>query len=222
MGVEEENIIKAEISLLDNELGLIISDLSYLKSQVESVIDNKERANQEMTFLKQQWCLFAQSKNIYDQIRFIDEKGNERLRINRTEDGVLLVEEENLQYKGDRYYYKKTALLGDGETYISPFDLNVEGGKVELPRKPMIRFSTPIYSDQGIFKGVVILNYLGSNVLSRFEEVLRYSNGNLYLVNNDGYYLYSGLPYKDFSLCLKIRGRIVFTQIFLKHGKKLK
>lgn len=222
MGVEEENIIKAEISLLDNEVGLIISDLSYLKSQVDSQIDVTNHVPNDLSFLHKNWLLFAENKTIYDQIRFIDEKGKEQIRVNRQEDRVELIDKEGLQYKGDRYYYKKTTMLKEGEIYISSFDLNVEGGKVELPRKPMIRFSTPIYADDGSFKGVVILNYLGSHVLSRFEEVLKYSNGNLYLVNDDGYYLYSGLPYKDFAFMFEDQAMNSFIVDYPKAWEEIK
>lgn len=53
----------------------------------------------------------------------------------------------DLQYKGNRYYFKDSIGLEKDQIFVSALDLNVENGKVEIPHKPMIRFATPVFDN---------------------------------------------------------------------------
>ena len=39
--------------------------------------------------------------------------------------------------------------LGRGEVFVSPFDLNVEQGRVEEPLKPILRVGAPVFGEGG-------------------------------------------------------------------------
>jgi hypothetical protein len=54
-----------------------------------------------------------------------------------------------LQDKRHRYYFAAILQLKSGELYISPLDLNVEQGRVELPFKPMLRFGVHVFDRTG-------------------------------------------------------------------------
>lgn len=49
--------------------------------------------------MKEQWVAFADSKKQYDQIRLIDLNGDEKIRINYSDEGSYVVSEEDLQNK---------------------------------------------------------------------------------------------------------------------------
>lgn len=193
--LQEEKILQSETGFLSDEINLVISDLLFLKNQVTDLL-NEEMEKDDVNKL---WKQFSRERKIYDQIRFIDQYGFEKIRINLVDTGAYIVSEEDLQYKGDRYYFTDVSKLGPNHIFVSNFDLNVEGGEVEVPRKPMIRFATPIYNEHNQFRGVIIVNYLGMHIIEKFGELIEYSKGNLYLVNQEGYYLYSGQMYKDFA-----------------------
>ncbi|MCG8617444.1 MAG: ATP-binding protein [Desulfobacterales bacterium] len=125
----------------------------------------------------------------YDQVRFIDRNGMERIRVNRNGETCESVPEAHLQDKSGRYYYKDIFNLERGQIFISPFDLNVEHGKVEQPPKPMIRFGMPIFDTEGERLGIVLLNYLGAHLLETFDEKSRTGPGELMLLNPRGYWL---------------------------------
>jgi hypothetical protein len=103
----------------------------------------------------------------------------------------MIVPETQLQSKANRYYFKKTIALNQNEVFISPFDLNIENGKVEQPLKPMIRLATPVFNNVGEKKGIVILNYLGENLLENLTQANLTSLGEVMLVNSEGYWLKS-------------------------------
>jgi diguanylate cyclase (GGDEF)-like protein len=133
----------------------------------------------------------AGKKQKYDQIRFIDITGMEKVRVDFKGGDPAIVPERGLQNKGNRYYFKDTLALLRGEIFISPFDLNIEHGKIEEPLKPMIRLGTPVFDKENQKRGVVILNYLGDRLLKTLKESSEMSPGNLMLVNSEGYWLYS-------------------------------
>jgi len=110
----------------------------------------------------------------------------EIVRINFNYDNPEIVGAAGLQSKKDRYYFKDSIGLNAGEVYISPLDLNMEFGEIEQPLKPMIRFSTPVVDNNGITQGIIVLNYLGPDLLDNFTNQVSISNKNRpMLLNSD-------------------------------------
>lgn len=189
----ENRVINLEVDGLSSELDNIYSDIHYLHEAFE-YDDLKGDPN-----TIRNWTIFSNNRKIYDQIRFIDEEGNEVIRINYSVSGADSVEAWELQNKNDRYYFKNSLGLQNGQVYISPLDLNIETGKVELPYKPMIRIGTPVFDQYGEKKGVVILNYLAKDLLSHFREIGENSRGETVLLNSDGYWLSSDNPENEWN-----------------------
>ncbi len=58
--------------------------------------------------------------------------------------------------------------LVPGEVFVSPFDLNVEQGRVEEPLKPVLHVGAPVFGEGGGKIGVVQENRgIGDEVLRR-------------------------------------------------------
>ena len=133
--------------------------------------------------------LFSKVKRKYDQICLIDRYGMEAIRINYNNGSPSAVPNKQLQFKGDRYYSKKSVTLPKNNVYISPFDLNIENGTIERPFKPMLRLSAPLFDDTGKRRGFAMLNYFGAGLLSILEHRPKNQGEAIYLVNEDGYFL---------------------------------
>ncbi len=103
------------------------------------------------------WLTLSQTNRNYDQIRWIDQTGQERVRVNFNSGKPVAVDQANLQNKGNRYYFTDTLKLNKGEFFISPLDLNMEHGEIERPLKPMIRIGTPVFDEAGQRKGFCCL-----------------------------------------------------------------
>ena len=131
---------------------------------------------------------FATSAQQYDQIRWIDETGNERLRVNLRGGPPVVVPKEGLQYKGDRPYFRNTADLPPGSVYFSELDLNVENGVIERPLEPTLRVASPLVVE-GRRRGVVIINYRASRLLDRLAGLSRQQQIGVYLLNAQGYWI---------------------------------
>ena len=190
----KNEIIKNEQRLLDTEQNVISYRIGRVASDVLYISDNmKNHYMDDFEFKKieNEWINFSNRKKVYDQIRYIDVEGNEKIRVNYSENGAFAVSEDELQNKEDRYYFNDAIGLGKNQIYISILDLNMENCEIEVPIKPTIRVSTPIFDSENKLKGIVILNYLAENLLSQFEDVGSTRYGNLFLLNSDGYWVYN-------------------------------
>jgi PAS domain S-box-containing protein len=130
----------------------------------------------------------------YDQVRWIDHSGQERVRFNRTEAGVVRIQDSLLQNKSDRYYVKAAMILAPGETYVSAIDLDVEGGKVEVPHKPMLRLATPALDNAGRPDGVLVINLLMRPLLDAAVIHGVRGAGDIAVLNARGYWLRAADP----------------------------
>ena len=189
----------------------ILRDIDLIKS----LPDFQEYLNSPLTYLKnrvlQDFISIANTHKIYDQIRFLDLNGYEILRVNYKNHSAYIVPDNQLQYKGHRYYFLKAKNLLKNEIYISPLDLNVENNKIEIPYKPVIRYITPVFDTFGNKKGYLILNVLGCEILKILSNRQKQKFGDYYLINKNGYYLFHPDFNKTFSFMFKDKHHYKFN-----------
>ncbi|HKK00714.1 MAG TPA: PAS domain S-box protein [Desulfuromonadales bacterium] len=171
-----------EISTAFSDAAFLARD-EYLRHWLTDGSDSSRRS------MEREYLAFAHEKQFYDQIRFIDQHGQEIVRIEQDSPVPRIVPREDLQNKSSRYYFIESMSLKRGQIYISPFDLNVEHGKIEQPIKPTTRIGIPVFDKDGHKRGVVILNYRGTRILSGIRNIAAQSEGDLWLVNSRGFWL---------------------------------
>ncbi|MGO1247563.1 MAG: sensor domain-containing diguanylate cyclase [Oceanisphaera sp.] len=126
----------------------------------------------------------------FDQIRLLDNSGYELVRINLEQGQGTVVAQAELQDKSQRYYFTEAKDLADNQVFVSRLDLNIEQGQIELPHKPMLRFSTPILDRNGERAGVLVLNYLAKGMLESFRrQMSRRVDQQGMLIDPEGYWL---------------------------------
>ncbi|QZY54054.1 sensor domain-containing diguanylate cyclase [Crassaminicella profunda] len=212
MELNEKRIITLEKNILGKEFMNIISDVLYLADSIEEHTGIEESVN--YNYLAKEWLRFSDRKKIYDQIRFIDISGNEQIRVNYYNKSAHLVSASDLQNKKQRYYFQDTIKLEREQIYISKMDLNIENGKIEEPLKPMIRFSTPVFSKSGEQKGIVILNYYAKYLLEDFKNIYKTSDGEVFLLDSNGYWISNKDPSKEWAFMYPDKKDINFKNEF--------
>jgi signal transduction histidine kinase len=188
-----DHLVELQAEIINKELKSVESDLLYLANQavlVTFLSDNKTGKRE----LEEGHRLFCQKRQMYDQIRYLDSRGQERIRINYNAGRPEIVPEDLLQFKGDRYYFRNTIGLARGEVFFSPFDLNVEHQELERPIKPVIRLATPVFDSRGSRQGILVLNYLGQALLDKLARVSGTFQGSAWLLNRNGYFLRGPSP----------------------------
>ncbi len=176
-------------TIVESCLNSIAADLEFMALQrsVADYVETGERST--LATIGDDFLAFVQVKGIYDQARLFDASGMELVRVNFNDGLPGIVPEKLLQNKGKRYYFTDTMLLNKGEVFVSPMDLNIEQGKVEVPYKPVIRFGTPLYNNEGKQLGAIILNYRADHLLGLLRKTGKATAGQTMLLNNRGYWL---------------------------------
>ena len=187
--IQSTNTINLQKHRISNYFNLIVADLLFFSnySQLLAMLENSSISKQRLI---NDFTLFSRGAKIYDQLRIISSDGRERIRINYIagKDPVI-VREDALQLKRDRYYFKDTLNLNKGEIYVSPLDLNIENGEVEMPLKPMMRFGTPFFDKKGKKYGIIIFNYLAANLIKDINDLTKPSSFQCMMLNSNGYWL---------------------------------
>jgi len=184
---------------LDNLLFDVFNDLDFIVKMPSLLALINDYDKVLIDRVNSDFISFSNSQKVYNQIRWIDETGREKVRVNYDIDGATIVPENELQNKIDRYYVQNSLKLNKGEHYVSPLDLNIENGEIELPYNPMLRFSKVIYDKSGKKRGIVIFNYSANyllNVVKNCKYVTtNYANSYFSFLNKDGYFFIS--PHSD-------------------------
>ena len=108
----------------------------------------------------------------YLQMRFIGlaDNGREIVRVNRSAGKLVSVAPENLQQKGDEFYFRQARTLKPEQYYLSPITSNREWGKVQADAAPMLRVVVPVNApDRGPMYGMLVINV---DALMFFDEAL--------------------------------------------------
>ena len=207
---QEHKIVGIESNLIGKEINGIISDLNFLHYSYETKISSRIDA----ALIAEEWKMFSNYQKTYDQIRFIDKNGDEKIRINYSDEGATIVDESKLQNKKDRYYFYETVKLEKGQIYLSKLDLNIENGVIEIPYKPMMRFSSPVYDKNGQFIGIIVLNYMAKNLIEEFKNIGEYNEGKMYLLNSNGYWISSYNPEDEWGFMFEEKENVRFDLRF--------
>lgn len=186
--------VDLEFEAVNRGLNQVATDICTLSQQNELLEYLNTGDAKWLEAIEREYLVLSENEQLYDQIRFLSNEGMEVVRVNFDGEQSEAVEPENLQDKSQRYYFIESLNLQPGEIYISPLDLNVERGEVEIPYKPMIRVGTPVADATGRVRGVVLINFLAQSLLDRVVASGTLSAGDPIMLNGDGYWLISPDP----------------------------
>ncbi|MBV2120581.1 MAG: hypothetical protein KUF74_03910 [Candidatus Thiodiazotropha sp. (ex Ctena orbiculata)] len=200
--IDQQSRINIQKERLEQSFQGVIGDLRIMSTHHEllKLVDGDVDTVHD---LAADYLSISSTRKVYDQIRYLDDSGQEIIRINYNSGAPATVPNVKLQNKGNRYYFSDAFKLNNGEIFISPLDLNVERGEIERPLKPMIRFGTPIVDSQGRKTGIVLLNYLGIDMLKSFDRFTGHSQQAMMLLNSEGYWLKSPEPEDEWGFMFK-------------------
>ncbi len=164
------------------------------------VANDTQNIKTALAQLQTVFLAYAQNAQIYAQISFLDATGQEIVRVNLTNDRALIVAKNNLQSEAEKSYFKATTTLASGKVFISELDLAKDAQTVD---KPLLMFSTPVYTSLGGFGGTIV----AARLMQPLFALIKSDNPAqaVYLINNtNGDYLVGA---DDSQLYAHNRGR---------------
>ena len=212
----EESYVNAKLDNIESEINHVIDNLLILSLNKGVVKVWEDGASREaIKSLADDFKNFSAYYKFYDQIRLIDEDGNETIRINFIDGRSVVVPKQKLQNKKNRYYFTDAFKLDRNEVFVSPIDLNIEEGKIEKPLKPVIRFASPVFDDNGIKRGIILFNFLGQTILDQVDK-------GMMLLNSDGYWLKSSSPEEEWGFMYEDKKNLTFQNRYPDEWIKVK
>lgn len=209
-----EEVISLEAESIRGWLGSATADLLFLTRQNELMDFVRSGDADALDAVTDEYVVFSEEKGIYDQIRFIDIGGTEVARVNYNAGEPSVAPEEELASKMPRYYVIPCLVLDEGEVYISPLDLNIEDGTIEIPWKPVIRLGAPVMDKEGKKHGIVILNLLGETLLRALRKASREASLDLLLANSESYWLLGPDPEQEWGFMFYGEGIRTVDSVF--------
>lgn len=151
----EKRVAEAMAGRIEETLYNITADLLFIRRSIERQLAGEMAESTLSTLLVD----FADSHNVYDQVRFLNSAGMEVIRVNKAEDGAVLVDASALQDKSDAAYVRAARDLPADGFIVTPIDANHENGVVQYPLKPVTRVMVPVLGRDGAQAGLAIINY---------------------------------------------------------------
>lgn len=142
------------------------------------------------------------------QVRLLDAKGVERVRVDRRPQGVVVLAPHELQDKSDRYYVRDALARAPGSVYVSPLDLNVEHGQIEKPERPVVRLAAALTSPSGVPQGLVIVNLHAQVLVEPIQQMVHTREGTAYLFDRSGQFLARGGGHADGTFLMQPVSRL--------------
>ncbi|MGE4319248.1 MAG: sensor domain-containing diguanylate cyclase [Deferribacterales bacterium] len=218
----EASSIRYSSEVISDRVAKVTEDTRFLAGMLELGDYIKQGDKRSMDNFKSNLINFASLSKNYDQLRYLDSTGQELVRINYKSGIPYIVSQDDLQNKSKRYYFTGAISMDRNDVYISPIDLNMENGVLEMPFKPMMRFAAQVRDSHYDIKGVFVINYSVNEMFSRLKQLSTGSPGNIMLLNGDGYWLLSNVEDDQWGFMLSERDSRLFPNDYLNEWEKMK
>lgn len=145
--------------------------------------------------VQQSFEAFMYAKAGVFQVRLIGVReingGDELVRVDLVDGMPTIIQQGELQNKGDTSYYLNTLDVEDNTAHFSAINLNRENGEIIEPFVTTLRVSSPIYDSEGEQFGMIVLNV---DMDVEFSEMLaalgsRSERYDIFFTNPQGEYL---------------------------------
>jgi PAS domain S-box-containing protein len=201
--LEQRELVSLGAATLTNDIEAPLRHINILRGEAAVVRTINDPSALNLRLMAEDFFTLMLRNPVYDQVRWIDETGMERVRVNMGSSGPETVPSHLLQNKSDRPYFIDTMALPLGDMLVSPMDLNVENGHIETPQKPTLRMAVALVDARGAARGILVLNLLMAPLLDRFAHQVERGSNRAMLLNRDGYWLYSSDTADEWAFMFK-------------------
>jgi len=182
------SMIEKEFTTFFAPYYLAIKSINENQTFINYIDTNENKKNVQELFLSIKKLLPCSM-----QVRYLDINGVERIRIEGNpvqlfKDKAIskISEDEKLQDKSKRYYVQNFLKLDKNQIDISNIDLNMENGKIEIPKKPTIRFGMSVFNSKKEKTGILVINVCLRTLFKNLNNNVLY---NVYIIDQKGRFL---------------------------------
>ncbi|RZN48126.1 hybrid sensor histidine kinase/response regulator [archaeon] len=140
------------------------------------------------SLLQEHILIFCQSREIYDKVAFIDEDGEEVLRIENDGDQFQKTSYDMLMDVSNRQYFQETMNLEKDQIFVTASSTDPS------TKTTLVTYATPVYDESNTKQGIIVATMPADYFLKPIRE--SYSTGDepqqrsaIFLVSNNNVYL---------------------------------
>ncbi|AUI67666.1 ATP-binding protein [Beggiatoa leptomitoformis] len=172
-----------QLAHVSNDL-LILTYLTPLQNALDTTVDAPENHEiyEELTRI---FLITLNSKQHYQQLRYIDATGREKVRVAYQAGQLLTFDTRTLLNQITEDFFVQASQLPAGNIAYSPVHLRRDSGRISIPITPIMQLSTPLYNSKQQFSGVLVLDVLANTLFSNEMD----KDSQTYIVNQAGFYL---------------------------------
>jgi sigma-B regulation protein RsbU (phosphoserine phosphatase) len=208
---EADYALAVQARSMESQIMAVVRDAVFLSgtTSMRNMLDRgapEDRENLAGQFLN------AVARKGYDQVRYIDTQGMERIRAQLRLASPIVIPDEELQDKSHRYYISAGLALERNEVYLTPLDLNMERGQIESPLKPTYRVITPVFDRSKRKQGVLVINVKAREMLEGLSAGVNPDASRIILLDDGGYWLKSPDPAEEWGFMYPERQELTFAR----------
>ena len=173
---------------------------AILRAQLNNGVD-PQSGDSLITWKKRLQSIFSAfiaNKIEYLQIRYIDDNGDEIVRVQMNEHNkVEAVSDDLLQNKANELYVIQTLKMPHEQVYYSNVSLNREHGVIQVPHQPVLRLAAPVLSENNQVQGIIVINLATEKL---FADIKLINQGtSQFMVDERGNYIFHKQTEKTFG-----------------------
>ncbi|MDT8420753.1 MAG: diguanylate cyclase [Desulfuromonadales bacterium] len=207
---DELRFIELYQSKISDSMDHIFFDLQWFSQQNALAAWLETNQPDELQELVREYVGLLSVRPAYYQLRLFDEAGQEVFQIGRDRDIPVATLQEQRQDNTESTLLKETGQLERGTVLVSPMELNIERGQVEVPYRPVIRFITPVYDIHDHWRGSLLISYQARAMTDVLRSMSDKVSGSLMLVNKAGYWLVAENPADEWGSMVEERRERLF------------
>ncbi len=173
---------------------------AILRAQLNNGVD--PQSGDSLTIWKKRlqsiFLAFLANNTEYLQIRYIDHKGNEIVRVQIDKfNQIEVVSDDLLQNKANELYVIQTLKMPHDQVYFSNVSLNREHGVIQVPHQPVLRLAAPVLSENNQVQGIIVINLATEKL---FADIKLINQGtSQFMVDERGNYILHNQTEKTFG-----------------------
>ena len=187
---QEESFVASTVLVMQKEMKtqLMIMQMTSRSKLLSNFIENKNKTDKQR--LETLFYNLSSTFQCFEQLTLLDEKGNERMRVNYKNSASTLVSKNDLKSKQDASYFQNGINQAAGKVHVSPMGLNMNTNVLQNEYDPIMFFSTPIKNETNETIGVFVANYLATGLLQSFRnQMTLHTKGQGMLIDPQGYWI---------------------------------
>ena len=180
-----------------------LSRVSAFQKLVAALKENDSHGAREQRRLAQEIVLtFVQNEKIYYRLKFIDTYGDEIFSVETRAGNAVGIPEKDLKVDRDAYYLVEMRDYRAGQIFLAPAELHDPAADRFVP---VISYALPVFDAQGIRQGILIADIFAESFFKILEGSHASPPGRVFVVSQEGYYLYHPEKKHEWSKLLASR-----------------